>query len=290
MKELPIQDIDVPGGGGVRLAVRVHGASSSSATDLLLHHGLASSQRIWDLMLPRLTRHFRVVTYDARGHGLSAKPSSRYGLDSVVADARDVIRAAGLRRPIVVGHSWGATVALELTAHHPRAVSGAVLVDGGITTLRGTMDWATAKQRLAPPHLAGMDVEEFRRMIRTFLGDAIAITPEIEEIVLSVMHVDRKGRIKPRLSRANHFRILRAIWLHDPDTTLDRLSVPTLAIFARGGGDPEWDERKRRSAERAVRGGAPIRVSWMDGIHDLPLQHPNRLAARIERFSLLLVP
>jgi pimeloyl-ACP methyl ester carboxylesterase len=281
--------VDVTGSGGVRLAVRVHDAHSTSAPGLLLHHGLASSQRIWDLMLPRLTRRFRVVTYDARGHGLSAKPSSGYGFDSIVADARAVIRAVALRRPIVVGHSWGATVALELAARRPRVVAGAVLVDGGIGTLRGEMDWATAKQRLAPPHLAGMPVQEFRGMIRTFLGESVEVTPQIEEIVVSVMNVDRHGRIKPRLSRANHFRILRAIWLHDPDAALARLSVPILAILARGGGDPEWDERKRRSAERAASSGAPVRISWMKGIHDLPLQDPANLAERIERFSDLLV-
>jgi pimeloyl-ACP methyl ester carboxylesterase len=289
MNEPPFEGIDVVGAGGVRLAVRVHGAPSTAAPGLLLHHGLASSQRIWDLMLPRLTRRFRVVTYDARGHGLSAKPSSGYGFDPIVADARAVIRAAGLRRPIVVGHSWGATVALELAARHPRAVSGAVLVDGGIGALRGEMDWATVKQRLAPPHLAGMPVVKFRRMIRTFLGDAVQITPQVEEVVLSVMAIDRNGRIKPRLSRANHFRILRAIWLHDVDATLARLSVPTLAILARGGDDVAWDERKRRSADRAARSSAPVRISWMRGIHDLPLQRPGALSARIERFTDLLV-
>lgn len=279
----------VPGDGGVMLAVRDHETPSTSARGLLLHHGLASSQRIWDLMLPRLTRRFRIVTYDARGHGLSAKPPSGYGFDPVVADVRAVIRATHLRRPLIAGHSWGAMVALELAARHPRAVRGAVLVDGGISALREGRDWATVKRELAPPHLAGMPVDEFRRMMRTFLGDAVEVTPQIEEIVLSVMHVDRRGRIRPRLSRANHLRILRAIWLQDPDAELARLSVPTLAVLARGGGDPEWDERKRRAAKRVARSGAPIRVSWMEGIHDLPLQHPDTLAARIERFAEQLV-
>ncbi len=239
--------VDVTGSGGVRLAVRVHDAPSTSAPGLLLHHGLASSQRIWDLMLPRLTRRFRVVTYDARGHGVSAKPSSGYGFDSVVADARAVISSVALRRPIVVGHSWGAMVALELAARWPRVVEGAVLVDGGIGTLRGEMDWATAKQRLAPPHLAGMPVEEFRRMIRTFLGEAVEVTPQIEEIVVSVMNVDRNGRIKPRLSRREP--------LPDPPGDL----APRPRCGARTPLRPHpCDPRSRRRRPRVGRAQAPL--------------------------------
>jgi pimeloyl-ACP methyl ester carboxylesterase len=289
IEEPGIVQMDVRGYGGIRLAVRVHEGPTTSAPGLLLHHGLASSQRIWDLMVPRLIRRFRVVTYDARGHGLSAKPSSRYGFDPVVADARAVVRAARLRRPLVAGHSWGAMVALELAARHPRAVQGAVLVDGGIGSLRETMDWPTVKEELAPPHLAGMHVREFVGMMRTFLGESLEITSEIEDIVLSVIHVDRRDRIRPHLSRANHFRILRAIWLRDSDEALALLSVPILAVLARGGGDPGWDQRKRRAAERVARSGAPVRISWMEGIHDLPLQHPEALASRIERFSRQLV-
>jgi pimeloyl-ACP methyl ester carboxylesterase len=284
-----MQEMSVEGTGKVRLAVRIHDAPASTAPGLLLHHGLASSQRIWDLMIPRLARRFRVATFDARGHGLSAKPTSGYGFDGVVEDALAVARAARLRRPVVVGHSWGASVALELAVRHPRAVSGAVLVDGGLGAMRDEMDWTTVKERLAPPHLAGMRVEEFRGMIGTFLGETIEITPQIEDIVLSVMHVDRRARIRPRLSRANHFRILRAIWLHDPHASLARLSVPALAVLARGGGDPAWDERKRRSARQARRSGTPLRITWIDGIHDVPLQHPVALAARIERFAEGLV-
>src|SRR5262249_61273989 len=105
---------------------------AGEAPGLLLHHGLASSQRIWDLMLPSLTRHFRVVTYDARGHGRSAKPSWGYGFEHTRADALAVIRSARLRRPAIVGHSWGAMVALDAAAERPRAVSRAILIDGGI--------------------------------------------------------------------------------------------------------------------------------------------------------------
>src|SRR5687767_7761059 len=77
--------ITVTGHDGVRLSGRVFG--EPGAPGLLLHHGLASSQHIWDQMLPRLTRRMQVVTYDARGHGVSAKPSRGYGFDHIVGDA-----------------------------------------------------------------------------------------------------------------------------------------------------------------------------------------------------------
>ena len=282
-----MQQIDVVGAGGVRLAATIHEGPRASAPSLLLHHGLASTQRIWDLMLPRLTRSFRVVTYDARGHGRSAKPSSGYGIDRTVADARAVIRAASLRRPVVVGHSWGGSVVLELAACAPRSVAGAVLVDGGLSTPRDSMDWATTKRALAPPHLAGMPVDEFRSRIPTFFDGAVEVTPQIEEIVLAVMHVDRNRRIRPRLSRANHLRILRALWSWDPDDVLVRLTRPTLAILAGEGGDPRG--RGRRASERVRETNAPVRLTTIEGIHDVPLQHPGALAARIERFSQRLV-
>ncbi len=196
--------IEVAGDDGVRLSARAFDPPSAEAPGLLLMHGLASSQHIWDLMLPRLTRRFRVVTYDARGHGRSGKPTSGYGFPHVVADARAVIRGTGLGRPMIAGHSWGAMVALELAAGHPRAIAGAVLVDGGVTSLREHMDWPTAKERLAPPKLIGMPATQFRGMIRTFFADAVHVTPDVEDIVMSVMRVRADGTIAPYLSRANH--------------------------------------------------------------------------------------
>jgi pimeloyl-ACP methyl ester carboxylesterase len=269
---------------GVPLATRVFDGPAGAPT-LVLHHGLASSQRIWDLMVPSLTRRFRVVTFDARGHGLSGKPSSGYGFEHTAADALAVIRGTRSGRPVVVGHSWGAMVALDVAAHHPRSVAGAVLVDGGVTRMRdGFASWTEARTALAPPHLAGMPVGEFRAGIPMFLGDTVDVTPEVQDIVVSVMRVDRDGRIRPRLSRANHLRILHAIWQQDPVALHARLRVPALAVLARAD-DPSWDDRRRQAVRQLRAEGAPTRVTWMDGIHDLPLQHPRALAQRISSFA-----
>jgi pimeloyl-ACP methyl ester carboxylesterase len=271
---------EVLGRGGVKLAVRKVDRPPTQDPPLLLMHGLASTQHVWDLALPRLSRRRRVVTFDARGHGLSGKPSSGYGFDPVVDDAVAVIRASRLHKPVVVGHSWGAMVALELAAREPRLVSGLVMVDGGVFRMRDDFTtWNEAKEELAPPQLAGMRVEDFKERIPRFLP--FEVTQEVERIVLSVMH-QSGGHIRPRLSRANHFRILRAIWEHDPTRLYPGLRVPALAILARSGGEG-FAEAKQRAAHRLR--GSPIRVQWMEGVHDLPLQHPRALAARIERFA-----
>ncbi len=273
---------DVAAADGVRLHAREIAGPNRDAPGLLLHHGLASSQRIWDLMLPRLTGRFRIVTYDARGHGLSGKPTSGYGFDHLVADAVAVVRAARLGKPVVVGHSWGAMVALELAAARPRSVSGITLVDGGVALPGDRGSWKEFKARLAPPMLDGLPLEEFRAGMRRF--SAVRVTPEIEELFLSLMRVDADDRIHPRLSRANHFRILHAIWEQDPPALYGRLRTPTLAILALGD-DAAWDEAKRGGVRAMRGGGVPLEVMWVRGVHDLPIQYPDRVAARIERFA-----
>ena len=275
--------------GEVRLHVREWPASGSGPSFLLLH-GLASSSHIWDLTAPRLARSAsRVVAVDQRGHGRSGKPSSGYGFDRLAADAAAVVRSTRLGRPVVVGHSWGANVALELAVRRPRSVSAAILVDGGFLNLHDRFDWPTAKRALAPPEIKGTRVETFLGWVRSSLSGVVEVTPEIEAIVLSLMRVDREGRIHPRLSRANHLRILRALWGQDAVGLLRRVRVPTLALAVRSiAGAPDsagfMDEKERAARVTRAIGGS-VRFAWIDGIHDVPIQRPEALARRLLRFS-----
>ena len=131
---------------------------------------------------------------------MSGKPSTGYGFEHTSADAVAVLKATRRRRPILVGHSWGAMVAIDVAARYPTATSGVVLIDGGVTAMRdGFSSWAEAREALSPPHLAGTPVEEFRAMVPMFFGDALDVTPEVVDIVLAVMRVGADGTIRPRL-------------------------------------------------------------------------------------------
>jgi surfactin synthase thioesterase subunit len=60
--------------------------------------------------------------------------------------------------------------------------------------------------------------------------------------------------------------------------------VPALAILA-ASGDADWDARKREGIQTLRKEGARTKVAWIDGIHDLPLQHPGELVRRIRAFQ-----
>ncbi|MEX2407053.1 MAG: alpha/beta hydrolase [Actinomycetota bacterium] len=270
---------------GVSLHAREWTGAERSA---LLLHGLASTSRIWDFVAPRLAEsRLHTVAYDQRGHGRSGKPRSGYGFDRTTADAAAVIRALGLKQPVAVGHSWGANVVLELAVRLPHLVSGAVLIDGGFLNLRDRFDWPAAREALAPPPIAGTPVHPFLHRIRRHLGKAMDVTPAVEAVVLSLVRVDRDARVHPRLSQANHLRILRALWEQDTLGLLRQVRVPTLVLAVRsppGGPDPTgFFEHKRHAAQLVRAIGEPVRFEWIDGIHDVPLQRPNAVARRILR-------
>jgi pimeloyl-ACP methyl ester carboxylesterase len=271
------------GGDGVRLYVR---ELPGEGSDALLVHGLASSSHIWDLVGPRLSRHgIRTVAYDQRGHGRSDKPSSGYGFDRTTADAAAVIRAMRLRTPVVVGHSWGANVVLELAVRHSRLVSGAVLLDGGFVNLHDRFDWRTAKEVLAPPDFTGMTIDELLQRMNGIFDRSVPL----ETMVGSLMHVGVDGTFRPRLTRANHLRILRALWKQDTDGLLRHARVPVLVLAVRSSPDtPDsagFMQEKRAAAGRVRAIGPPVAFEWIDGIHDVPLQRPEAVARRIVRFA-----
>jgi lipase len=86
----------------------------------------------WPAVARALPAHWTLHAVDLRGRGHSTDLTGPYGLDAHIADLRDIVLALGLERPVLVGHSLGAYVAL-LTAHaHPELFERLVLIDGGL--------------------------------------------------------------------------------------------------------------------------------------------------------------
>ncbi|RDI50742.1 alpha/beta fold hydrolase [Nocardia mexicana] len=94
-------------------AYRRWGGADPGRPVAVLLHGNADSSAAWARVGPVLAEGFTVYALDLRGHGASATPpAGRYELDAAADDVRAFLDALELRSPLLVGHSWGAAIAL----------------------------------------------------------------------------------------------------------------------------------------------------------------------------------
>src|SRR4051812_2360911 len=95
---------------------------------LFLSGGFGTMQN-WSRVIRRLDGKYRTVRFDARARGKSGR-SADYSVRAAVDDVQRVIDATDSGRPILVGWSHGATIAVRYAAQHPGQVGGLVLIDG----------------------------------------------------------------------------------------------------------------------------------------------------------------
>jgi pimeloyl-ACP methyl ester carboxylesterase len=280
-------DVDT---GRLRLSVRDH---EGGLPALLCLHGLASNARWWDLVARRLAPRRRVVAVDQRGHGRSDRPNDGYGFDEVVADLGALHTALGLGRVVVVGHSWGASVALcYAAAAGEGAVAGVVGVDGAAADLRAVFGptWEQAEVAMTPPDLAGITLEGLRSWVTGGpLGEGSDPQTALG-ILLGNFEEAPGGGLRPRLTRERHMRIARALYHLDAPEVMARLRVPCLLLLAAPpGGEPA--PARRAAAARALASlGAGGALEWIAGHHDLPVQRPAEVAAAVAAFADRVAP
>lgn len=116
----------LPGPAGP-IAVEEHG---QGPLPLVLIHGMAGDASFWSSLVRALGAGHRVIIPELRGHGRSAQPNDgRYSIPAHAADLVAVVDGLGLDRVVLVGHSFGASVAIEAATLMPTRVAGLLLLD-----------------------------------------------------------------------------------------------------------------------------------------------------------------
>jgi pimeloyl-ACP methyl ester carboxylesterase len=113
---------------GVRLHYVADGAGDPA---FIFVHGWCCNYTFFQPQFDHFKSSHRVVALDLRGCGESDQPEDGYDIPSLADDVAAMSNHLGLARPVVVGHSLGGMIAIELAARHPSLVGAVVAVDPG---------------------------------------------------------------------------------------------------------------------------------------------------------------
>jgi 2-succinyl-6-hydroxy-2,4-cyclohexadiene-1-carboxylate synthase len=263
---------------------------------LIMLHGLGATANTWNLLARHLCRLHLIVAFDLRGHGQSDQPASGYDLVTIAEDIVSGMAALGLGQVALVGHGWGARVALILAARHPALVSHLVLVDcphvelkywPGMTRERFIHE--TMPQKV---YASSADfIQAMRKEMLTFWS------PAVETIVRTYVRELPNGQVEERLRLEHQQQIREALWEDYALSYYSKLSCPVLLVPAAAqpqpGDEPpeclesadEFALAKGYMAAQVARTIQRCSVHWMpDTAHDIQLQHPQVLARIIANF------
>ncbi len=110
---------------GVAISYRLHG---DGPLPLVCIHGVGSYKEVWDGVLACLPKTFRVLTFDLRGHGASARVQGRYEIDDFVDDALSLADHVGFGVFDLAGFSLGGLVAQRIALTRPDRIRRLALI------------------------------------------------------------------------------------------------------------------------------------------------------------------
>jgi pimeloyl-ACP methyl ester carboxylesterase len=136
--------------------------TGSGEPPILFLHGWTCNNTNFRDQVPFFARNHRVVAVDQRGHGESDKPDQDYTIDGFVEDAVWLINELNLDKPVLIGHSMGGTIALNLARKYPDLASAAILIDSPILPLPDTA------KAMVDPLFAGLQTPAYAQVVEGF--------------------------------------------------------------------------------------------------------------------------
>ncbi len=250
--------------------VDLHYREDGQGVPIVLLHGVGLSHTVWRDVVPSLSKEFRVLAVDLRGHGGSpSPPESTFGFGELEADLLRLFDAKGIDAAYVVGHSGGALLALRFALDHPDRVLGLVTISGSAYTDAHTR--AIAQRWTDTYRNDGPDAFALRILKDLYYPDWIEAHLDFaDQIREAVKHQD--------LGPATRWS--EAMAKFDEKARVPTLKMPTLIVQAMD--DQVVDASHGRILRQSIP-GAQIRILAETG-HMIPLERPNETAEAIAGF------
>jgi pimeloyl-ACP methyl ester carboxylesterase len=260
---LPVETGTVVAADGVSISYDVRG---SGRTALVFVHCWTCNRDYYREQLDRFASRYRVVSLDLAGHGASGKNRAAWSVLGFAGDVQAVIEKLGLERVILVGHSMGGPVSLEVARRLPNRVRGIVCLD----TLHN------AEQKM-PPQMVERVTAAFRKDFRGTVGSFVrGMFPSSPNATVVSWVAEQASKMDPEIAIA--------LFRDFPNLDLPRLmasvKVPLRCVNAAPRppyGPPTASAVNRKYIDFAA--------AILDGVgHFLQLERPDEVNAKIRGF------
>jgi esterase len=208
--------------------VRLYYEERGSGTPILCVHGTGSSAVVWSDAVPELARLGRVISYDRRGCTRSERPDpyERTSVAEHADDAAALLDALAAPPAIVIGRSYGGTVATALALRHPGRVRALVVLEGD------------APRELVPATAAWLDgLAERLREVSARAGVGAVGDAVMGEVLGEAVWRSLPEEVR-RIFTDNGPAILAEVqgewWLDADAAELATIEQPTLLVAATG--------------------------------------------------------
>lgn len=248
---------------GLALATRGTGEPT-----LVLIHGLGMDRGTWDRVAPLLETRHKLVTVELPGHGASA-PISKITVRAVAEELERTLRREGIKKAVLVGHSYGGLVALEGALANPGRVRGVVSID--------LATYVNADStRIA--NLVQIIEERYPLFIRGVFSSMTLDSSQIDTVIV------KAGRV-PRAILVEYFY---DVWRTDLRPRIRNLKTPVLVVASSGTwpASESWPVARTRLGYETAGPATGRRI--FNSSHLVPLDQPDSLAAAILEFTASL--
>lgn len=234
---------------------------------MVLASSLGATTEMWNEQAADLSSDYRVLRFDARGHGRSDPDGSVADISHLAADALAVMDAVGADKVDFVGLSLGGMIGQWLAVHRPERLRSLTLCATG-ASLGPAQVWET---RAAAACESGLSTMVDASRSRWFTGRFLSENPKrVEELLDALRDVDAS-------SYAACCRVIRDFDMSDE---IHKISVPTLLIA--GANDPATPVGKLEEIQARLPGAELVVVP--EAAHILNVEQPTVVTAAIRRF------
>lgn len=227
---------------------------------VILIHGFGGSMWQWEHQQHVLSQHFRTLTLDLPGSGLSDKPDMAYQPNQLVDFFIGFMDALEIPHATLIGNSMGAGLAIGMALTHPTRVNKLVLIDGLPSDIRSKLTGPSFRRALdsqAPWWLVSFGNWLFGWLVtdsvlKEVIHDHSLLTPAVLE--RSNRNRRRPGIIKPLMA----IKETLPSWEADFARRISSISHPTMIIW--GDQDRVFPLAVGTELHRTIRGSTFVTI------------------------------